>query len=95
MAFDIPLFDKALPAKVANVTFHPRAVAVVGKAGEIVCRYDAEPTQVGECTDFGIAQRVFPVPSAIDCSRAVETAAGPSRTRSSVPFRLVMLSVPA
>jgi hypothetical protein len=68
MAFDIPLFGKALPAKVANVSIHLRAVAVIAKAGEIVGQYDAEPTQVGECTNFGIAKRIFSVLATIDRS---------------------------
>lgn len=95
MTFDVPLFDKALPGEVANVAFHLGAVAVEGKAGEVVCRHHTELAQVGECTNFGIAQRIFPVPAAIDRSRAVETTAGPSRIRSCVTFRLAIRPVPA
>src|SRR5712692_2486009 len=95
MAFDVPLFDKALPGEVANVAFHLRTVAMIGKAGEIVCRHEAELAQVGECTNFGIAQGTFPLPTAIDRSRAVGTMTGSCRIGSSVTFRLAMRPVSA
>ncbi len=94
MTFDAPLFDEAVPAEAANIGFHLRTVAVVGKAGEIVCRHHAELAQVGECTNLRFAQRVFPVPTAIDRTRAVETAAGLSGIRFPLTFRLALLSVP-
>jgi len=39
MTFDGPLFDEALPGEAANVAFHPRMVALVSEAREIISRH--------------------------------------------------------
>jgi hypothetical protein len=72
MAFDGPLFDEPLPTEAANIAFHLRTVALVSESDKIVCRNHAELAHVGERSHFGSTQRIFPVPTAIDCSCAVE-----------------------
>src|SRR6266852_1150 len=94
MALDAPLFDKALPGEVSNVAFHLRAVAVIGEAGKVVGRYHAKLAQVGERTNFGIAQRVFPVPPAKDRSRAVKATIGPCRIWFPVAVWLTVRTAP-
>src|SRR5260221_1349671 len=94
MSFDGALFDEALPGEAANVAFHLRTVAVVSKARKVIFRHRAKPAQVSECPNLRFAKRVCPVSTAIDRNRAVETAAGPTGTRSPFAFRLALLSVP-
>ncbi len=43
MAFDGALFDETLPGETVSVAFHLRAVALVSKAGEVICRHHAKP----------------------------------------------------
>src|SRR6267378_8458420 len=93
MAFDSALFNKPLPTKAANVAFHLRIVALVSKAREIIFRHHAKLAQVCECTNLRFAQRVFPVSTAIDRNRAVETAARPTGIRSLFPSAFALFSV--
>jgi hypothetical protein len=51
---------------------------LVSKAREIIFRHHAKLAQVCERMNLRFAQRVFPVATAIDGNRAVETAARPS-----------------
>jgi hypothetical protein len=93
MAIDGALFNKALPAEAANVAFHLCAAALVAKTGEIIFGHYPKPTQVCECTNLRFAQRIFPVSTAIDRNRAVETTTRPSGIRSLFPAGLALLSV--
>jgi len=48
VALNAALFDEPLPDEIADVAFHPRAVASVSEPREIVCGNHAELAQVGE-----------------------------------------------
>src|SRR5213075_1912733 len=75
VALNASLFDEPLPAKIAEVAFHLRAVAAVGEPREIVCGNHAELAQVGERLDFRFPQGVLAVATAIDLSRSVVSIA--------------------
>ena len=75
MTLDATLFNQPLPAKIAEVALHPRAVAAVGEPREVVCGNHAELAQVGERLDFRLPQGILAVATAIDRSRSVVSAA--------------------